>query len=69
MDTFQIKNLLGIVATFLVFVGYIPYTRDILKGKTKPHLYSWFLWAFVTWIAFALQFTTLVRTLPVVTYH
>lgn len=53
----QIKNILGILATILVFIGYIPYLRDVIKGKTKPHLYSWFLWAFVTMIAFALQFS------------
>jgi hypothetical protein len=52
---FEIKNILGFVATFLVFVGYLPYLRDIIKGKTKPHIYSWFLWSFVTLIAFALQ--------------
>lgn len=51
------KNVLGFVATILVFIGYVPYLRDIIRGKTKPHLYSWFLWAFVTLIAFALQFT------------
>lgn len=53
----DIKNLLGIVAAALVFVGYIPYIRDVFKGKTQPHIYSWFLWAFVTSIAFALQFS------------
>lgn len=51
----EVKNILGIVATVLVFIGYIPYLRDIIRGKTKPHLYSWFLWCFVTLIAFALQ--------------
>jgi hypothetical protein len=51
----DIKSLLGLVATVLVFIGYVPYIRDIIAGKTKPHLYSWFLWAFVTLIAFALQ--------------
>ena len=54
---YEAKNILGIVATILVFIGYIPYLRDMMKGKTKPHLYSWILWAFVTAIAFALQFT------------
>lgn len=53
----EFKNALGIIATFLVFVGYVPYLRDIVKGKTKPHLYSWFLWLLVTSIAFALQFS------------
>lgn len=52
---YEIKNILGIIATVLVFIGYIPYTRDIIRGKTKPHMYSWFLWSFVTFIVFALQ--------------
>lgn len=51
----DIKNILGLVATFLVFLGYIPYLRDIVKGKTKPHLYSWFIWSFNTLLIFALQ--------------
>lgn len=51
----DIKNVIGIIAIVLTFVGYIPYIRDIFKGKTKPHIYSWFLWGFVTTIAFALQ--------------
>lgn len=54
---YQIKSTLGLIATFLVFIGYIPYINDIIKGKTKPHIYSWFLWGFVTLIAFALQFS------------
>lgn len=51
----QIKNIIGILAVILTFIGYVPYFRDILKGKTIPHVYSWFLWGFVTAIAFALQ--------------
>ncbi|MEI7579185.1 MAG: hypothetical protein WCJ58_04060 [bacterium] len=52
----DIKNLLGYIATLLVFVSYIPYIRDVLSGKTKPHPYTWFLWSFITLIAFGLQF-------------
>ena len=52
---YEIKNILGLVATVLVFIGYIPYLRDVVNGKTKPHLYSWLLWSFVTLIAFGLQ--------------
>jgi uncharacterized protein with PQ loop repeat len=51
----ELKNIIGTIAVILVFVGYIPYFRDIIQGKTTPHLYSWFLWGFVTSIAFALQ--------------
>jgi hypothetical protein len=49
------KDLLTFVATSLVFVSYIPYIRDLLKGKTKPHVYSWFLWGLVSSIIFVLQ--------------
>lgn len=52
----EIKNILGYIATLLVFVSYIPYFRDTLSGKTKPHPYTWFLWSFITLIAFGLQF-------------
>lgn len=49
------KELLGTIAVILTFVGYVPYVRDILKGKTHPHIYSWFLWGLITIIIFALQ--------------
>lgn len=49
------KEILGAIAVILTFVGYIPYVKDILKGKTHPHVYSWFLWGLITIIVFALQ--------------
>lgn len=49
------KEIIGIVAVILTFVGYIPYIRDTIKGKTKPHIYTWFIWGLVTAIAFGLQ--------------
>lgn len=51
----EIKNIIGSIAIILVFIGYIPYIKDVVKGKTIPHVYSWFLWGFVTFIVFALQ--------------
>lgn len=50
-----IKEVVGVIAVLLTFVGYVPYLRDTIGGKTKPHVYSWFLWGLVTAIAFALQ--------------
>lgn len=49
------KEIIGIVATILTFVAYIPYYRDILKGKTHPHIYSWSLWGLLTVLLVALQ--------------
>lgn len=51
----EIRTILGITAVLLTFSGYVPYIRDALKGVTRPHIYSWFLWGFVTSIAFTLQ--------------
>jgi len=49
------KPIIGIVAVILAVVAYVPYFRDIIKGKTKPHIYTWFVWGLVTSIIFALQ--------------
>ena len=51
----ELKIIVGVVAVFLTFVGYIPYFRDTIQGKTTTHVYSWFIWGLVTAIAFALQ--------------
>lgn len=52
----EFKQIAGIIAVALTFVGYAPYLKDTLNGKTKPHIYSWFLWGFITILAFAIQF-------------
>jgi hypothetical protein len=51
----EFKIIISSVAVILGFVGYVPYLRDILKGRTKPHIYSWFIWGFLGIILFALQ--------------
>jgi hypothetical protein len=49
------KSALSIIAIVLAFVAYVPYIRDILQNKTKPHVYSWFVWGLLGAIIFALQ--------------
>lgn len=49
------NELIAIIAILLTFIGYVPYIRDILKGKTRPHPYSWFVWGFATIVIAALQ--------------
>ncbi len=49
------KEILSGLAIFLTFVAYIPYYRDILNGKTRPHIYSWTLWGLLTVLIVALQ--------------
>lgn len=49
------KEFFATIAVILTFVAYIPYYRDILKGKTQPHVYSWSLWSLLTVLLVALQ--------------
>ena len=32
------KDILGFIAIALTFIGYVPYIRDTLQGKTRPHV-------------------------------
>lgn len=37
------------------FAGYSIYLRDIFRGKTKPHAFSWLVWSIMEAIAFTAQ--------------
>ena len=48
----ELKSILGTIAIIIALIGYVPYFRDIFRGKTKPHAYSWLVWSSLTGIAF-----------------
>jgi len=50
-----VKEVLSVIAIALTFIAFIPYIRSILQGKTKPHAFSWIIWASVTFIVFLAQ--------------
>ncbi len=50
-----VKEIFSILAIALTFIAFIPYIRSILQGKTKPHVFSWIIWASVTFIVFLAQ--------------
>ncbi|NBV83767.1 hypothetical protein EBR57_06580 [bacterium] len=42
------KIVLSAIATCLSIVGFVPYIRTILTGQTRPHVFSWVIWAITT---------------------
>ena len=52
----DIKILFGVIAIITLFIGYIFYFKEIFFGKTKPHAFSWLIWAILTLIGFSVQF-------------
>ena len=49
------KVFVALISVAMTIIGYSYYFRDIFAGKTKPHAYSWLVWASLTTIAFAGQ--------------
>lgn len=49
------KQILGGLAVLLAILSYIPYIKDIFKGKTKPHAFSWLIWFILTGVGFFIQ--------------
>ena len=46
------KETIAIIAAVLAIVGNIPYLRDIIKKRVKPHPYTWLVWSIVSCIIF-----------------
>ncbi|MFA6198542.1 MAG: hypothetical protein WC734_05355 [Patescibacteria group bacterium] len=41
----NIKILFAILSVVIAVAGaFVPYFRDIFRGKTKPHAYTWLIW-------------------------
>ena len=49
------KELLSAIAIALTFIAFYPYIRSIVQDKTKPHVFSWVIWATVTFVVFLAQ--------------
>ncbi|MGH7204124.1 MAG: hypothetical protein ACREHC_06795 [Candidatus Levyibacteriota bacterium] len=46
------KEILGLVATMLAIISYLPYLQDISTNKTNPHGVTWLIWGVLNTIAF-----------------
>ncbi len=51
----EYKNLFGLIAMVISFVGFVPYLWNIFKGTTKPHAFTWLVWSVLNVIIFAVQ--------------
>jgi hypothetical protein len=55
MENMDYKIVLGILATAMTIWAHIPYFKETLKGKNKPHIFTWIIWTLLTFIATAAQ--------------
>lgn len=46
---------MGLLASVIGLVSAYPYLSDVVRRKTKPHLFTWFVWGILTGIAFLAQ--------------
>jgi len=54
-DSADTKVIIGAVSAVLAFVAYGGYLRDIFRGKTEPHAFTWLIWMLVAVIVSAGQ--------------
>ncbi|MCR4328632.1 MAG: hypothetical protein NUV53_03905 [Patescibacteria group bacterium] len=50
--------VLGLIAVAIGIIGYVPYYRDIFRGTTKPHPFTWLGFAILNGITFVAQVVT-----------
>ena len=53
--TGMLKEFLSATGIVLTFVIFVPYIRSIRRGHTKPHAFSWLIWALGTLVVFGAQ--------------
>ncbi len=49
------KEFLSTTAIALTFIAFFPYIHSILKNEVKPHVFSWVIWGFTSFIVFLAQ--------------
>jgi hypothetical protein len=47
-----VKVAVAVIASILAIVGNVSYVKSTLRGQTKPHPYSWFIWTIVSLTTF-----------------
>ena len=44
-ENVDFKLVLAVAATLISVGAYVPYFKDLFSRKTKPHPYTWLIWA------------------------
>lgn len=55
MDILLYKKILSATAIAITFYAFFPYIRAIIRGKIKPHVFSWIVWGLTTFVVFLAQ--------------
>lgn len=48
-------SALGALSVIIGIISFLPYFRDIYRGTTKPHPFSWLIWGLLDSTVFAAQ--------------
>lgn len=49
------KEIFSALAVGLTFYAFLPYIHSILRGRTRPHFFSWLIWGITTFVVFFAQ--------------
>ena len=48
-------EIIGVITVIMTIAIYAPYLWGVIKGKIKPHSFSWVIWVMLTAIAYKAQ--------------
>ena len=51
----DVAPVLGVLAGLAAVVNTVPYIRDIVRGTTRPHRGTWFVWAVLAIVVYGSQ--------------
>jgi hypothetical protein len=51
----EYKPLFAGISIFIAIISYLPYIKDVLQNKTKPHAFTWLVWAVLTVVGLMAQ--------------
>lgn len=43
------KEIYSVLSILMGFVSAYPYVRSMIRGETKPHMFSWLIWSIVSY--------------------